>query len=340
MTTQPAPTLTYDANRLDERLRAALPAPALRLIFTGPIGSGKSTVLAAVPVPQGKTRLALDFEDSMAYLDAGPEGADVYLPRRHAFRMERLVFPRLVEVAEAYERLSQLESNIGALAIDNLSLLQDQIADLLQSGHPRQIRNLFARFAVDRYLPVDGIIGRWTQQRDPSFWSALKLIPKRLVLTCLKHKIHFVGSTEEGNLWKNYGKANAEVIGKKANALKTWMQFTDAVIFLERDPNTTRPPTGHINPLQPKMRIQGMNPSWQMDWPSFIAELEAARQRDRQPIPDSAKVTADVISEEPELQTLVVQDRRAPAAAPARPARVPAGNGARPAPALPQPNGA
>ncbi len=302
MTIQPAPTQHYDAAELDRRLRAALPAPALRLLFTGPVGSGKSTVLASVPVPAGKTRLVLDFEDSMAYLDAGPDGEDLYLPRRHVFRMERLVFPALSEVAEACERLLAADASIGALVIDNISLLQDQIADLLQSGNVRQIRNVFARFGVDHFLPVDGMLARWAQQRDPSFWAALKLIPKRLVLTCLKHRIHFVASTEEGNLWKNYGKTNAEVIGKKANALKTWMQFTDAVIYLERDPNTLSAPLGKINPLQPKMRIQGMNPSWPMDWPGFVAELESASLRDQQPIPASAQVSRDVISEEPEVQ--------------------------------------
>jgi hypothetical protein len=309
---------------LDERLREVLKAPALRLIFTGPTGSGKSTVLASVPVPEGKRRLVLDFEDSMAYLDAGADGEDLYLPRRHAFRMERIVFPTLAHVAEAYELLKQPEANIGALLIDNISLLQEQIADVLQSGNARQIRALFNRFDVAHYLPVDAMIGKWSQQRDPSFWAAIKLIPKRLVLTCLKGQIHFVASTEEGNLWKNYGKSNAEVIGKKANALKTWMQFTDAVVFLERDPNSANPPTGKINALQPKMRIQGMNPSWLMDWAGFIAELEAAAQRDVQPIPEAVKVSPDVISGEPELEAATVgEGTAAPPArtAESRPAR-------------------
>ena len=329
MTTQPAPTYEYDAPRLHQRLRAALPAPALRLLFTGPVGSGKSTVLAGVPVPEGKIRLVLDFEDSMAYLDAGPEGQDLYLPRRQAFRMERMVFPTLADVAEAYERLTADDTQVGALVIDNISLLQDQIADVLQAGNARQIRGLFARFNVDHYLPVDGVITKWAQQRDPSFWAALKLIPKRLVLTCLKHRIHFVGSTEEGNLWQNYGRSDAKVIGKKANALKTWMQFTDAVIFLERDPNQAKAPVGKINPLQPKMRIQGMNPSWRMDWPGFVAELEAALARDIQPIPEAAKVSTDVISEEPEPEAQGAAAKSRPTGRAARPARHPSGTTAK-----------
>ena len=323
MTTQPAPTHDYSAPLLDQRLRACLAAPALRLIFTGPTGSGKSTVLASVPVPESKIRLVLDFEDSMAYLDAGLDGEDLYLPRRHTFRMQRLVFPTLAQAADAYERLKEPETNVGALAVDNISLLQDQIADLLQSGNAKQVRAMFTRFDVAHYLPVDGIIARWSQQRDPSFWTALKLIPKRLVLTCVKGRIHFVASTEEGNLWKNYGKPTAEVVGKKANALKTWMQFTDAVIFLDRDPNSTEPPVGKINLLQPKMRIQGMNPSWTMDWPGFVAELEAAARRDREPIPDAAKVSPDVVSGDLEVESLVPERKTT---APASVAGVPSGD--------------
>lgn len=327
-TSQAAPAQNYDAGLLDKRLHAALPAPALRLIVTGPSGSGKSTVLAAVPIPEGKTRLALDFEDSMAYLDAGPEGKDLYLPRRQAFRMERVVFPTLTDVADAYMRLMQADTTIGALIVDNISLLQDQVADLLQSGNVKQIRALCNRFDVGHYLPVDSIVARWAQQRDPAFWQALKLIPKRLVLTCLRRQIHFIGSTEEGNLWRNYGKATAEVIGKKANALKTWTQFTDAVIFLERDANATAAPRGKINPLEPKMRIQGMNPTWTMDWPSFIAELEAARARDSQPIPEAAKVSTDVISEEPPEVQAAAEIAGAPEpVAPPVPALASNGNG-------------
>jgi len=87
----------YDANLLHERLmhtfRSRYPGfRALRFVFSSEPGGGKSTVLASVPVSDSKTRIIFDNEDSMAYLDAGAEGEDVYTPRRQQFRMHRIVF--------------------------------------------------------------------------------------------------------------------------------------------------------------------------------------------------------------------------------------------------------
>jgi len=285
----------YDSAALDTELRQLLPA-ALRLVFTGPSGSGKSTVLASVPVPKGTQRFVLDYEDGMAYLDGG-DTPDVYLPRSQRFTMKRWKFPKLEDLAEVYTQVKAGDKTVGALVLDNIGLLQEQISDVFMTGDPAKIRALLTLFDVGKYMPFEKTVVKWKQQRDVSFWETLKLIPKRLVLTCIKQGIHLVVSTEEGNLWKNFGEPDAKVIGKKANGLRTWMQFTDAVIHLTRDPNRAGAPIGNINLKQPKMRIQGMNPSWLMDWSGFVAELGKAKKRTTQEIPDAAKVSAEVVSE-------------------------------------------
>ena len=84
--------MEYNAAELDRRLRQTLKGHAFMGIFTGEWGCGKSTLLASVPVPEGKQRFVLDGEDSMAFLDAGEAGADVYKSRFQQFHMKRKPF--------------------------------------------------------------------------------------------------------------------------------------------------------------------------------------------------------------------------------------------------------
>jgi hypothetical protein len=77
-----------------------------------------------------------------------------------------------------------------------------------------------------------------------------------------------------------------------------WFKYFDMVIMLKRDANSTKPPFGEVNLLQPKMRLQGMNPRWQMDWDGFITELQAAIKRDVPEIPKEAMVDETVLVEE------------------------------------------
>lgn len=53
-----------------------------------------------------------------------------------------------------------------------------------------------ASLDLDKKLPQDEIVQKWPFQRDPAFWSVLKLVLRRMVLLCVWAQIHFVASTE------------------------------------------------------------------------------------------------------------------------------------------------
>lgn len=288
--------MTYNSNDLARRLNEAFTSRypgfrCMRFIFSGEPGSGKSTVIASVPIPDGKVRLVMDNEDSMAYLDAGAQGADVYTPRRQQFAMVRKVFPTLAEYADIYKAIGEKAGKVGVFAIDNLAIFQDAIVTFMALGDPGAIRPMFQRFDAEGALPNNGLISTWARQHDGMFWSCAKAIPKAIMMHCLRHAVSFVGTTEEGNVWENYGKPGAKIVGKKAKIWDVWYRYTDAIISLAREVNTTKPPMGQLYPNQPKMRLQGMNPRFRMDWEGLLIEIEAAAKRTEADIPPDAQVS-------------------------------------------------
>src|SRR4051794_25045118 len=94
-TSKPA-TPPYDADALHQRLISAIGTTPV-ILLSGPVGSGKSTILASAPVPNGKDRRIYDYEDSMPYLDAGKDGTDLYTPAHQRFRMVRKSFPDMTD---------------------------------------------------------------------------------------------------------------------------------------------------------------------------------------------------------------------------------------------------
>lgn len=283
----------YDYSaRLMEAFRSRYPAfRCMRMVFAGEPGSGKSCVLASVPVPQDKIRLAMDSEDSMAYLDAGKDGVDIYTPRRQQFRMNREVMPDIPTYGKFIAGIRKEPGKVGALVIDNAAVLQDQIVLYLTHNavNPKTIQDMYAMFEAQTSLPNAGIIKTWAYNHNGDFWTAAKGIPKAILLLCLKQGIHFLASTEEGNVWQDYGGRDQKLIGKKAKLWDVWYRYTDAVISLKREVNTTNPPWGQLYATMPKMRLQGMNPRFKMDWEGFITELEAAATRSEAEIPEDAK---------------------------------------------------
>ena len=299
----------YNAYALNERLMRAFQARdpnfrALRMIFSSEPGGGKSTVLASVPVAAGKQRLIFDNEDSMAYLDGGKDGVDVYTPRRQQFAMIRMVMPSLWDYARYFRALkADPEGRIGAVGIDNLSMLQDLIKQTLvqEASNPAQLLELFKAFDAATALPNLGLVRKWASasQPGPEFWATAKVIPQQIMLTCMKLGIHLVMSTEQGNVWEGYGTDKAKVVGKKAKIWDVWYRYTDLVVSLKRDLNSTHPPRGMLFINQPKNRLQGLNPSWQMAWEGFIGELEEASERTSVDIPEEAKVVYQEQVEDP-----------------------------------------
>lgn len=297
----------YNANDLHERLVKAFTSRypnwrSLRLVFSGATGQGKSVVMASVPVPESTQRLILDNEDSCAYLDAGEDGVDVYTPRRQQFKMKRVAFPTLENYANLYQLITQKPETIGSVGIDNGAILQDIIMNFLMenSSNPKVIRDMYKRFGAERILPFDGIIRRWAEgQTSGNYWQVVKEPFKRLILECSKRKIHFIMTTEEANVWRNYGKPNAEIIGQRAKVWDVVERYTDAIIGLQRNVNSTEPPFGQLYAKQSKIRMQGMNPRFQMDWEGFIAEIEEAAERTNPDVPQEAQaVIPDAVTEE------------------------------------------
>jgi hypothetical protein len=288
--------MTYNSHKLNEELGTAFrnfyPSfRALRMIVSSYPGGGKSTLLASVPVLDGYTREVFDHEDSEAFLDAGVDGEDMYTPRRQQFRMHRITYPTLNDYADLYERIKKGEK-IGALCIDNIAIFQDELkaAVMRLSANPATLRALYKRFDADSQLPVDGMTKNWARYQDGVFWASLKLIPRQLITICNKQGVHFIGATEEGNVWEGYGTKDAKITGKKAKIWDAWYRYTDVVLSLSREVNTTKPPKAQLYPGMPKNRLQGMNPSWSMDWQGFVAEIDAANKRTGGDIPAEAMV--------------------------------------------------
>ena len=295
----------YKANQLHERLMAAFQNRypgfrAMRFIFSSEPGGGKSTILASVPVVTGRARVIMDNEDSMAYLDAGKEGVDVYTPNRLQFRMSRKVFPILEDYAVIYEAIKRSPVKAGAFCVDNIAIFQDLIVEYVakNASAPANVRTMLKHFDADTNLPNDGLIKTWVYNHDGNFWKACKEIPKAFLFLCMKNGIHFLGSTEEGNVWQNYGTKEAKITGKRAKIWDVWMRYTDSIISLVRDVNKREPPFGQLYPNQPKMRLQGLNPKFRMDWEGFAIELEAAAKRTEVDIPKEAQVVMPELVEE------------------------------------------
>ena len=88
-----------------------------RIIMAGSVGSGKSVAAASFPTPEGMIKKVLDFEDSMAFIDAGEDGEDVYTPRKQRYAMHRLIYPTLQQIAEVLRNLS--EDKVGVLILED-----------------------------------------------------------------------------------------------------------------------------------------------------------------------------------------------------------------------------
>lgn len=265
---------------------------AMRFIFSSVPGGGKSTVLASVPIPKDKKRICMDNEDSMAYLDAGPDGIDILTPNRLQFRMHRKAFPTLEDYSKYYQGIKK-GSDAGAFCIDNIAIMQDLIVQWMSenTSNYQKMHSMFASFDAVSSLPNAGIVTKvWARGADGSFWAAAKAIPRQIILTCIKQGVHFLGTTEEGNVWEGYGTPSAKITGKKAKLWDVWLRYTDAVISLTRNVNSREAPMGELYANQPKMRLQGMNPRFPMDWERFVKEIEASAKRSEKDIPEEFRV--------------------------------------------------
>ncbi len=319
MTVQDESKWTYPNDDLHNRLMTAMKTvypgfSNLMLLVSGPTGTGKSFVAASFPVLAGKTRYFGDSEDSMKFVDGGKDCVDYYAPRRYRFHMTREKMPDMATYLKMYQALCKFPDKLGVFGFDNIAVLQDTVYQYLinTSGNPAEIRGMWKAFNVAHLLPVDTKIRKWgtAQRPEPEFWTAAKAIPYAFLMACLRLNINFIGTTEESNVWTNYGSSDAKVVGKKAKLWDVWLRYTDGVITLQRDPNPDKatglpqPPTGYINTHNPKMRIQGLNPKWVMDWPHFIAELEVAAKREAETIPPEATAPTEILVEGPTAEEL------------------------------------
>ena len=161
---------------------------------------------------------------------------------------------------------------------------------------------------------LENAYGNWMRNgKDQVIYEMMKKVFANLLLSCRAANIHFVGASEMGNLWKDYGTRNQEKLGDKPKVLAVWMQYVDCSIKLERSAeeiNKAKPPKGAILPAQPKMRIQGLNPTWTMDWFGFVAELEAAAKRRDEQIPEDAQVKVVNVTEEGADETAPVTEQQ------------------------------
>jgi hypothetical protein len=290
----------YSATELDAKLREHNKGRPIRLVVSGSSGSGRSTVLASVPVPEGKQRIALDFSDSLAYLDAGLEGEDVYQPRRQQFHMERVIFPAFEDILHLFAKLVQPEC--GALIVDDIKLMQGVIkrAFVQCSSSPKVLKRMLAEVGADEDLPGEEAIQGWGMDTTKSLTEAMHGLVRSLMRLVIERGIHFVGSTGEFNVWENWNSPTARIVDRQSDLWSIWSAYTDLVVGLERTPNYAAAPIARLYRYAPKTRIQGLNPSWVMEWASFIKELEAAGKRTTETIPAKDRIPNRIIAPEPE----------------------------------------
>jgi hypothetical protein len=218
--------------------------------------------------------------------------------------MVRTAFPKLsTDFAALFAELGKPGHNIGMVGIDNAALMQDKIIEAIQAqaGDLKALQEFMAKFNAKASVPnMVKRVEKWRTETDAAFWAVAKAPIREFVLRCKEQKVLLVVSSEESNVWENYGQTGQRVVGKKGKLWDVWMKYADAMVYLKRDVNKREAPTGQVNPQQAKQRIQGLNPTWRMDWPSFVAELETAKARTDEVIPEEAKVVIDLTTDEPE----------------------------------------
>jgi hypothetical protein len=303
--------MQYDPYELHNKLQTVMKRmypgfSSIAAILTGEPGTGKSTVIASAPLPPNTKRLIFDMEGSMDYLDAGPEGMDIYTPNRQTFSMVRVKFPSIEAIAKGYRAVAHPEEDknqkyrYGSLGIDNIAKFQEALLQWLinNAKDAGLVRAMWTKFDLLKVLPVDSAIQKWANFQDGGIWYPLRSIATAIVLACKANGVYFLSTSETRNVWVNYNQPGAAIIGTTAKIWKTWYQNTDFVLSLTRDVNSRNAPMGELSKFQPKMRLQNLNPKFKMDWEGFIHELELAETRTEKEIPEEYRVKDMNITED------------------------------------------
>jgi hypothetical protein len=114
--------------------------------------------------------------------------------------------------------------------------------------------------------------------RDQTYWRAIKDVLRTLILEVRKSRKHLICTTEQKNVWQNYGSRDpnnpARIIGQTAKVLDPWLRYTDGILQLSRalppdkegKPRLSAAPFAQIDAFNPKNRLVGLPPRFEMSW--------------------------------------------------------------------------
>jgi hypothetical protein len=275
------------------------------LILSGASGHGKSVAAVSFRTPElpQPKRLAIGFELGLSHYRS-MDGLDHPEQLLFAFDYFPVQDDESIPECEDVIHLCQTvqSSDYNVLIVDNVVLLQELIC--LTADQADGALALMKAFALEpAYRMVASTFGKGI--RDQTYWRLVKDVLRKLILGIRKGR-HLIATTEEKNVWQNYGSRDRnsppKIIGKTAKLLLPFLQYTDGILSLSRTlppgsdgkPKLTDVPWAQVDTFNPKNRLVGLPARFEMRW-DLLWECVDTRQ-----IP-TKEAMAEVITEAPQV---------------------------------------
>jgi hypothetical protein len=197
------------------------------------------------------------------------------------------------------------------IVLDNIALLQEALCTAADTQEGASA--LMKGFDLEAsYRPHLALFGR--NVRDQVYWRLIKDVCRKLILAIRSSNKHLVGTTEEKNVWLNYGsrdRANPpKISGQTAKILAPWLQYSDSVLTLSRTlppgadgkPRLTDVPVAQVDTYSPKNRLVGVPARWDFSWPFLWKCVDERRVPSKEDLAQVITEAAQVVEEETQTQ--------------------------------------
>lgn len=255
----------------------------VQIIFSSErFGQGKSVAMLSYNRPDRvPRRLVIDLEMRDSHYKS-PSGVDDHEQFLYGFDDFADVYGWITKenflklYADIREGGTSFPYNV--LCIDNLAMLQGVLMSLMQEKKAAlEIAKAIGLVYQENRLFLDT---RFRAVDAGGMYTLLKSTIKWFLMTCKRAGVDVISTTESHNVWVNYGRKGAQILGRKTKALDPWIQFADLCVLLDRtegsrEKGTARlvgPPRATLDPFNPKHSLPGVAPEFVMDnWESFWA---------------------------------------------------------------------
>ncbi len=256
-------------------------------VETGPYGSGKSVLaLSYVPKSGKAKRIVLDKEVRSIRYQSEEHGETEDVPEKLLFSFD--LYPdetgqvSAKQFVELIKKFEDEENEYNVLIIENQAMFQGDIEGWCQTASDAKVV-LTALGLEKKYL---NFLAYSFKPATPPWWNMVKDIAREFLLVAKRANMDIVITTEMRNEWENYGVRGTAPDGKpwariKGKTAKLWnfvMQIADVCWMLDRNvEEITAKPTIKIDPLNPKLSIVGVPPTFKFTSWERIWEWEKAR---------------------------------------------------------------